>query len=257
MGKSQGSSPLTLLTSRVILTAGLMVALLCSCGTSRTVSFDATMAGTGEVDIVSRVNGVVKKIHAKEGSHMQQGQVLLVIDVPEADVRMRECQAKVNELEALKKASEEPDEALTARLAGAYASLAGAQMVRADAYAKAYIDGEVTALYVTLGQTVDQSTVLCRLSDTREMVTTIAVEERLLQKYFRINATDNSAEPLGQLTLRLADGSVYDQPGHVLSVGRAVDASGCVPVKIGFANPDKVIRSGSKCTVEILPLKTK
>ena len=246
--------------------------------------------GVADIEIRARVNGYLQKIHFREGSRVQKGQLLYSIDQSEllqeltasqaslAAARTAEAYAKSDvaryrplaEMNAVSERDLDSAvaqyEAAQSQVEAAEAILRLAEINLSYAEIKAPISGLIGLSKAKVGDYVGQSpnpVVLNTLSDTDPIHVRFPIGER---EYLEIARHYPESEKPGQeenprkqipLELVLADGTVHTHTGHSEFVERNIDAStGTLTIEAAFPNPDFVLRPGQygriRATVEVL-----
>ena len=238
-----------------------------------TTKYSATIRGRQDIDIMPQVGGTLTKLCVTEGQEVKAGQTLFIIDqVP--------YQAALNTAEATQKAATAGlataqlsydskkklfDQQVISdfELQTAYNSLlsAKAQLAQADAQVtnarnslsytvvKSPSNGVVGTLPYRQGALVGPSMPqpLTTVSDNTQMYVYFSINEAQMLTMTRENGSAEAAvSAMPEVKLILVDGSEYPYAGKVESVSGVVDRStGTVQVRAVFANPEKLLHSGS------------
>jgi membrane fusion protein, multidrug efflux system len=230
--------------------------------------------GSQDVEIRARVEGYLQSVDFKEGSFVKKGDLLYQIDPKNFQTALDQANGKLGEAEAsfqknqndvnryrplaAEKAisQQELDNAESAFLA-AKAALDSAKAAVEEAtlnlgYTRieAPIDGLIDTSRVKPGNLVGrgENTLLTILSQVDPMDIRISLSESDYLIFARSKAAreaNDGTQSQYPIQLILADGSIYDHPGVVNFVERAVDATtGTLSVRISFPNPQKILRPG-------------
>lgn len=113
---------------------------------------------------------------------------------------------------------------------------------------KAPFSGLMGRLLLAEGSLVDQGAVLTTLSDNSEMQVVFNVSEADSQEYAAQAQTGENK----QVTLVLANGKIFDQPGRLnVTEGKLDEKSGLTPMHAEFANPTGLLRNGESGMVRV------
>lgn len=214
----------------------------------RWVTLPAEFAPWQHVDLHARIDGFVNSIRVDLGDRVQQGDLLVRIDVPELQADLIRQDAEVAAAESAAKRLQEafaksPDLVLpqevddaSARLAVARANQSRARTLLDFAQIKAPFAGIVTERLLHPGAFVSAGgTPLLRLADTatlRLRIPMVEIEASLVTKGQPVQA---KVEALGGVVL----------PGTVSRVGGDLDPkSRTLMIEADFANPDGRLRPG-------------
>jgi membrane fusion protein (multidrug efflux system) len=139
-------------------------------------------------------------------------------------------------------------ETAKAGLAQAQAAYASAKQNLDFCYVSSPADGVVGTLPFKVGALVSGSSVepLTTVSDISSMEVYFSMTEKDALMMGKDEGGINAAvAALPTVKLRLADGTVYEQPGKVSRASGVIDAAtGTITLVAQFPNPDKVLRSG-------------
>ena len=246
-------------------------------------AYPATIRGRQDVEIRPQVSGFITKLYVDEGAVVRKGQPLFMIDpvqyeaavnvakaavnVAESNVSTAELTAK-NKRELARKNIISDYELQTAEndLANAKAMLAqaNAQLVNAQknlSYTKVTSpsDGVVGTIPYRLGSLVSASTAtpLTTVSDISEMYVYFSMNEKQILAMTRQHdgAVSNVLEQMPEVTLKLADGSIYPEKGKIETVSGVIDpATGSAVVRATFPNKQHILRSGGSGSI-LIPVK--
>jgi membrane fusion protein (multidrug efflux system) len=232
--------------------------------------FVGAVAATSEVEIRSKVTGIVSAQEFREGQPVAEGQVLFRLSaeslragsdnarsqVRNAQAALDKTSADVARYQPLAEKGTIPrqtlDQAITARdqaragLASARALLEQAEIAQQDAVIRAPYAGRIGRAQVQIGALVQAGqTVLATVSTTDAARVDFALSEREYLELVRpILETRTQAEP-SPVELRLADGSTYPHKGRIGFADRALsETTGTFAVAADFPNPDEVLRPG-------------
>lgn len=240
--------------------------------TELSTSYPATIKGVQDVEIRPKVSGFITKVNVHEGQRVTAGQLLFVIDNETYQAQVRQAKAAVStakaQLETSRLTLENSKELhknnvigdfelATARnnfataeaaLMQAKASLASAQEMLNYCYVKSPVSGVVGTLPYKAGTLVSAGggEPLTTVSDISSMEVYFSVTEKDMLGMTKGKGGINEAiKNYPPVTLRLADGTVYDHKGTVVKASGVIDeATGTITLIARFVNPDNMLRSG-------------
>lgn len=237
-----------------------------------TTTLPGRVTASAEAEVRPQVNGIVTERLFEEGSHVQIGAPLFRIDATtyqaavaqaEAAVAQARAQAeaarreaeRVGALRDRRVASESStDNAIAARdAAEAAVKVAEAQLQTARieldrTTIRAELDGEIGLAQTSQGALVTASqqtplAVIRKLDPVHVDVTQSAAE--LIRFRREMAAQDAAGQPDRKVTLRLADGTEFDQEGTLTAAEPYVnETTGVVTLRLSFANPDRTLLPG-------------
>ncbi len=240
----------------------------------------ATLEGMNDVEIRPQITGFLTKVHVKDGEFVKKGQLLFTIDkvqlqaaVDQAQAAVAVAQANVNTAQTnannnkilLEKniisasAYQTSADALNvakAQLQQAQAGLTSARKNLSYSSVTAPVAGYVGAIPYKEGTLVNPSTLLTMLSDNSTMQAVFSMNEKILLEYTDGGKRTLQAaiDSLPEVSLRLADGTIYPYKGKIISISGVIDSStGSAQTKANFPNPEGMLRSGNTCQI-IIPI---
>lgn len=241
-------------------------------GTELQATYPAIIKGIQDVQIRPKVSGFITKICVHEGQSVGAGQLLFVIDNETYQAQVRQAKAAVNTAKAqlaTSKLTYENSKQLfdnkvigqfelstaennystaQAALAQAQAALASAEEALSYCYVKSPAAGVVGTLPYKVGALVSASSQepLTTVSDISKMEVYFALTEKDLLAFSKGAGSLNEAvAAFPEVKLQLADGSIYNHPGKVVTASGVIDqATGSVSLKAHFSNPEQQLRSG-------------
>jgi len=240
--------------------------------------FPTTLQGENDVEIRPQISGFLTKVCVKEGQRVSAGQTLFLIDqvslqaaVDAAAAAVKVAQANVNTAQTnannnrmlLEKniisapayqTSEDQLNAAKAQLNQANANLVSARKNLSYSVVKAPVSGVVGMIDFKEGTLVSPQTLLTILSKDGDMEADFSLNEKdilaLTQNGSR--SIEQAIKAMPQVTLQLANGETYGQPGKIVSISGVLDPStGSANAKAVFPNPDRMLRSGNTGQVMI------
>ncbi len=251
---------------------------------SMQTTYPATIKGIHDVEIRPKVSGFLVQINVHEGQTVSAGQTLFVIDNATYQAAVRQARAAVNtataqlntakltydnaqklfannvigsyELESSKNAYESAQ----AQLAQAKASLASAQETLSFCYVKSPASGVIGNIPFKVGTLVSASTqqALTTVSDISSMEVYFSMTEKdILSMTKTSGSTQEALKEFPAVKLQLADGTIYNEEGHIVKMSGVIDAAtGSVQLIANFTNPQRLLKSGGSGAI-IIPRSNK
>lgn len=236
-------------------------------------SYSASIRGRQDIDIYPQVSGRLTKLLVNEGDIVRQGQTLFIIDqVPyqaalaQAHASVQSARVALSNAKTLLEAKERlfnekiisQIELTTARNSyqSAEAALAQAKALALTARnnlsyttVTSPANGVIGTLPYRQGTLVGASmpSPLTTVSDTQEMYVYFSLgETQLLELSRKYGSLDAAIKQMGAVSLRLSDGSLYDQTGVVESASGVIDrTTGASSLRAKFPNPKRLLHSGA------------
>ena len=229
------------------------------------------------VEVRARVSGFIDSADFQEGSIVQAGAPLFVIDarpfqaevdraaaeVARAQAQVQQTTEEFNRLEKIRSGAATERELLNARynkaaadaaLAAARAALKSAGLDLDFTHVTAPITGRVgrrlmtPGNLVTGGGTAGQGTLLTTITSVDPIHCYVNADERSVLKYQRLareNKRRSAQEAQIAVALALADETDFPHKGHVDFTNNRLDpATGTLQVRATFANPDGFFTPG-------------
>lgn len=230
------------------------------------------------VDVVARVQGWLKKSYFTEGSMVQKGAQLFLIEPDNYQIAVNQAKADLQKAQAdyinaekdLKRADELVkldyvsksyyDQALSKRdmakatVAAARAALSNANLNLSYTRVYAPVTGKVGKILITQGNLVDPSagaiTKIVSVDPIYAYFTLKSEDYLNFQKHEEKNLKDTVVD------LTLADGSTYEHKGKVEFINNEVDPSvGTIGLRATFNNPDGILVPSDYVNVTITAKK--
>ncbi|MFC2967096.1 efflux RND transporter periplasmic adaptor subunit [Acidimangrovimonas pyrenivorans] len=261
--------------------AAVTVVTLKQASVTLTSALPGRVAASAVAEVRPQVNGIVTERLFKEGSPVQEGQPLYRIDdatyqaqvaaaeasVAQARAQLRQAQSEADRQKTLMGRSvvsqQNLDDALVARDVAA----AAVQVAEAN-LRKAKIDLDHTTIRAQLSGTIGLSQTTKGALVTSGQATALAVIRTLDPVY--VDVTQSAADLVrwrrnlaagtagagdmatAPVTLKLADGTVYAEKGHLSAAEPHVDElTGVVVLRLEFPNPDGLLLPGMYVQVEM------
>ena len=229
--------------------------------------------GANDIEIRARVKGFLTSKVYKEGSVVRRGDVLFQIDPQEYQTAVAQARAGLSEAQAsLSKANadvarlrplvernavsrQDLDHAVaaqqgaTGQVAAARAAMNTAQLNLGYTKVTSPITGLAGVAQADVGSLVGSPgpTLLTTVSqvDTIKVKFRISEQEYLILRRAMGDTVSTAVRRPARLELVLADGSVYDHKGQVVTVDRNIDpATGTLGIEALFPNPNSFLRPG-------------
>lgn len=235
--------------------------------------YTTTIKGVQDVEIRPKVSGNITRQLVDEGDFVHAGQPLFVIDPTQYQAAVDQAQAAVNvattslhtaELTFQNKTmllerqiisqydydvAKNQLEMAKAQLGQAQAALRSAKDQLSYCNVKATSTGVIGQIPYRVGSLVSGSIQqpLTTVSNLDQMYAYFSMTEKQFLEMTRNAGTSEKArESLPEVTLILADGTVYPEKGKVTSISGVIDpATGSVQMRASFANPGRILRSGA------------
>jgi membrane fusion protein (multidrug efflux system) len=243
--------------------------------------FPATVQGQQNVEIRPKIDGYLEALFVDEGSVVKKGQLLFRISAPlyeqgirtaEANVKIAQAdlnaaQMQVNKVKPLVdkeiissyelQSAEYTLQSKQAALAQANAALINARTNLSYATIYSPADGVIGLLPFKIGSLVSSTTTqpLTTVSNIQKIYAYFSINEKQELDFFTNSKGNTLQEKLATfppVTLKLANGTIFDQKGQIETIGGLVNQpTGSVSLRATFSNPVGLIRSGSSATVQI------
>lgn len=251
--------------------------------TDMQTTYPAAIKGVQDVEIRPKISGFITRLCVKEGQSVKAGQLLFVIDNVTYAAAVRQAKAAVNsaiaqrntarltyqnnlklfknnvigsyELQSAKNALE----AAQAALAQARASYVSAKQNLDFCYVKSPASGVIGDLPYRVGALVSASSQqpLTTVSNISTMQVYFSMTEKdLLDLTKTAGGIHAAIKDYPAVNLQLADGTIYEHPGHVATVSGVIDPStGSVSMRADFPNPEHLLKSGGSGSI-VVPHKS-
>ncbi len=246
-------------------------------------TFPAVIKGVQDVEIRPKISGFITQVCVREGQSVGAGQLLFVIDNVTYQAAVRQAQAAVNTAQAQVNTAKltydntkqlhenkvvgdyelqtarNTYESARAQLAQAQAALASAKETLSFCYVKSPTSGVVGSLPYKVGTLASASSAqpLTTVSNISSMEVYFSMTEKdVLEMTKTSGSVQQAIASMPEVRLQLADGTVYNQPGHVTKMSGMIDAAtGSVSMIARFPNPQRLLKSGGSGSV-IIPTRS-
>lgn len=249
------------------------------------IQFIGRVEAIQQVDVRARVNGFLDEVAFSEGQDVAAGDLLFVIEPDQYEAALSQAKAQQASAEAnlanaqltldrrqqlyntrtgtkadLDQATADRD-AAAAALESAKASVRVAELNLSYTRITSPITGRIGKANITVGNVVGPSSdVLARVVQLDPIRVVFSVSERDFvtvaqqQEGATIEQIDAGFVP----TLMLPNGTEYPGEGKIEFVGNEIDpATGTVPVRATFANPDRMLLPGGTLSVSVRPAESR
>lgn len=239
-------------------------------------AYPATITALNQVEIRAQVSGIITGVYFKDGQQVSKGQKLYSIDQQLYDANYQQAIANLNVTKSnLAKAQQDADryndlaknDAIAKQvLDHALADLQSAKMLMEASKANvnsvqtnirystiyAPLTGTIGISQVKLGTAVTPGTmVLNTVSTDDPLAVDFSINEKEIYRFTQLQQKPfNPKDSI--FTIQLPDGSVYNSPGKIALIDRAVDAqTGTIKARIEFSNQKKLLRVGMSCNIRV------
>ncbi len=243
--------------------------------------YPAKLEGQQTVEIRSKITGYIDQILVDEGALVHKGQILFRLNSNDlqATVRSAEALVKVSEADVvsarinLEKTKPLVEKSIIskfelesvestlklkeAQLAQAKANLENAKANLQYANIASPADGNIGIFPYRVGSLVSATSAepLTTISNTAKMYAYFSFNEKeflALTKGLEGKNLQEKFKKLPEVSLVLADNSVYEQPGRIETASGLIDPqTGAVNVRATFTNSEGLLRSGGTGQVRI------
>ena len=247
--------------------------------------FVGQVFGEKDIPIRARVEGFLDEIHFKEGSNIEKGKLLYVIDpdpqkeavvvkqsmVAQANTLLIQKESDLNRIKPLAALDAVSKRELDMAQAKRDAAISSLKAANADlniakinlSYTRILspIDGIIGRTLAREGEFVGKNpnpVILNTVSDISNIRVQFFLSEneylRIAEKYSKaqIDSTEGAEVKKIAVELYLSNGSLFDQKGLLDFIDRNIDTStGTILVQATFPNPNKIIRPGQFVIVKV------
>jgi RND family efflux transporter, MFP subunit len=241
--------------------------------------FPVTLRGEEDAEIKPRVSGYIDKVYINEGAVVVKGQALFSINSPTSEQDLASAKAalesanaglntarldveRIHPLAEKKIVSEVQLQTyknvlLTAeaKKKEAEVALRAVQATTGWTTVTSPIDGVVGSIPYRSGNMVTSTTTLTTVAKTNTIYAYFSLNEKALSALFESLEGGTQAEKIKsipEVTLRLADGSVYPEKGIISAISGVVHLqTGSVTLRASFPNEQGLLRSGASGRLSI------
>ena len=242
--------------------------------TSLHLQYVADIQARKNVEIHSRVAGILENIHVDEGEQVRKGQLLFSINDDELQIALSKANAALNsdiadarvaqvEVDRVKMlvakniiSATELDLSET-KLNAAKAKIEEARSEKAAvqkrlSYTRIYspFDGVIDRLPMKAGSLLFEGALLTTISDIHSVFAYFNISENEYLQLLRLHGGDSINSD--DVRLVLSDGSAYPFTGKVEAAESEInDNTGTIAFRADFPNPHKILRHGASATLVI------
>lgn len=244
---------------------------------NQTKTYPATIKGLQDIEIRPQVSGFIVKLCVDEGATVKRGQALFQIDPTQYKAAYNQAKAAVESakanLETLKSTeankkmlheqkivSDFEYQTAVNNLLSAKASLAQAEAALTSAKQNLDFctvtspsDGVIGTFPYRIGSLVSPSVVepLTTVSQIGNMYVYFSMTEKQLLEMTKTGLSlKEQLESMPEVSLQLADGSIYSEKGRIDAVSGVIDqTTGSVSMRAIFPNNNNVLRSGGMANI--------
>ncbi|WP_116366573.1 efflux RND transporter periplasmic adaptor subunit [Parahaliea mediterranea] len=242
--------------------------------------FTGEVSSQQEVELRSRVSGILLEKHFEDGSYVQQGDLLFTIDDRDLRAKLLEAEASlataqsdyrrakldVERYEPLLKTqaisrqvydnAETGMQSAKSRIDTAKATVEQARLAVEYASIESPVAGRIGAAEVDTGDLISAaSTLLAKVSTVEMSRVDFSVSESTLIDYEKRhgNIDQQGHDKIVPARLYLSDGSAYPETGHINFSDRALNSNtGTIRMRADFPNPNGALRPGMFARVEVV-----
>lgn len=233
-------------------------------------TYPATIKGIQDVDVHPKISGFITNVYVHEGQTVKAGQPMFTIDSETYRAQVNQCRAALNTARAQAntarltslnnkklfdqhiigqyelETAQNSYATAQAQVAQAQAALASAEETLSWCVVRAPASGVVGSLPFKKGALVSASNTLTTVSDVSTVEVFFSMSERdILSMSKSAGSVAGVLKEMPAVKLQLADGTIYNQPGHVVKMSGVIDAStGAYSLIAHFANPQHLLKSG-------------
>jgi len=238
-------------------------------------NYPATVTALNQVDIKPQVSGNITGIFFKDGQYVKKGMKLYEIDQQQYKAAYDQAIANVHVAEANQsKAQQDADryaelakqdaiakqtldhavadlESSKKQVEAAQANVASVATNLKYSIISAPFDGTIGISSVKIGTGVYPQTLLNSISSDNPMAVDVAVDQIEIPKFTEY-LEKGTKDKDSIFTLTLPDGSIYENPGHLVLLDRSVDPqTGTIKARLVFPNAKKLLRPGITANIRV------
>ncbi len=227
------------------------------------------------VEIRSKVNSFLEKIHVDEGQEVKAGQLLFQLNSEPYKVAVEKAVAAVKSAEAEAMAakvelsrvkllveknvvSKTELQLAEAKVDIAYAKIRQALAEEADARLhltfteiRSPFNGVIDRLPLKLGSLIEEGTLLTTVADASQVFAYFNLSENEYLQFMRNKGIDSVAQP-SEVALYLADGSKFQHSGRIETMEGQIDpGTGSIAFRARFSNNQKLLKHGASGKISL------
>lgn len=247
-----------------------------------TTTLPGRVVASAMAEVRPQVAGIITERLFQEGGRVDEGEVLYTIDPASYEAAVAQAEAAVAQAEAQLQAAQKEEErqqqlasrnvsstaALDTAVAARDTALAGVQAAQAQRNSaqieldrtqiKARLSGEIGRSLTSQGAlvTASQASPLAVIRNIDTVYVDVTQSAAEIIEWRRGNLGERMGDGMQEVTLMLADGSLYDQTGTLTAAEPDVnEQTGVVVLRMSFDNPDKLLLPGMYVQVK-MPTRT-
>lgn len=247
-----------------------------------TTTLPGRVVASAMAEVRPQVAGIVTDRLFQEGGSVDAGDVLYTIDPASYEAALAQAEASVAQAQAQLNAAQKEEArqqelasrnvsstaALDTAVAARDSAVAGLQAARAQLNAaqieldrtsiRARLSGEIGRSLTSQGAlvTASQANPLAVIRNIDSVYVDVTQSAAEIIEWRRGNIGERMGDSMSEVSLTLADGSVYDQKGRLTAAEPDVnEQTGVVVLRMSFDNPDKLLLPGMYVQVE-MPTRT-
>lgn len=226
----------------------------------------AQVSALANVEVRTRIKGIIEKVYVDEGQHVGKGALLFTIsssqyrqELHKAKAVLKSAQAELRaaeiEMEGTRKLADRKVvsdtelemakarcEAAKAKVSEAQADLEQASLNLSYTQVRAPFDGAINRIPNKMGSLVDEGAMLTTISNSSAMLVYFNLSEK---EYLEL-ASVLSRGRAKEVMLVLANGALYKQNGVVETADSEFDrGTGNIAFRARFPNPEHILKHGS------------
>lgn len=243
------------------------------------ITYPVTIKGQEDIEIRPRIDGFIENIFIDEGSAVRKGQVLFKINSPQSEQAVMSAKASMNSAQAnLNTAKLDVDrmriladkniiskvqlasyenqyKAAQAAVAEVEATISQTQATLSWTNVSSPVDGMVGSIPYRLGSLVSSSNVLTTVANTNNVFAYFSLNEKELMdllQYYEGKTQAEKIKNMPEVTLTLADGTVYPEKGKIETITGVVNTTtGSANLRAEFPNKQGILRSGTSGQIKV------
>lgn len=241
--------------------------------------YPVIIRGQEDIEIKPRVDGFIENIYVDEGAIVRQGQRLFSINSPQsvqtlataqqtlisAQTQVNNAQLNVDRMRPLAEKGiisnvqletlQNSYESALATQRQAEAQLASARDMSSWMNVTSPVDGIIGTIPYRQGSLVSSANILTTVANTENIYAYFSMNEKGLMDFLNSlpgNIDSERIQSIPDVTLVLADGTIYPEKGRVETISGVIDSStGSANLRARFPNTRGIIRSGTSGRVQI------
>jgi membrane fusion protein (multidrug efflux system) len=241
--------------------------------------YPVTIKGKEDIEIRPRIDGFIDNIYIDEGAVVAAGQTLFKINSPQAEQSLETARAAVTAAEAQQNTAllnfkrmlplaekniisnvqletyQYAYNSASAAKAQADAALKNAEATIGWTSVTSPVGGVIGSIPYRKGSLVNNQYVLTTVSNISRVFAHFSLNEKALTEFLDNLEGETQAEKIKnipEITLILADGSVYPEKGRIETITGALNVTtGSAGFRVEFPNPQGRLRSGTSGRISI------